>query len=275
MNLELYIRSRGFNQNFDYCWTQVTENTHDRKETLPELFENDANTLIYSESSSLILSRRNDRLFLLITAIEPKERLDFSGRQVRISIAWIGDDLKENELVFRKMAAQVLTDEGISQITEQISEAVTFGGQYGFQGDFIKLQNIIKLDTDIDSIQSNTLTEYKQTSHKLAKLTPQMKKKLAEELLQFQLPKVVSSSEGYPLVVVTEIKKEETLRKAFVWRGLSGLIDRDDWWIYYPPAQHLGELLWFVMRTLFKFNREWGRDFRAILESVFLNSDDL
>ena len=118
----------------------------------------------------------------------------------------------------------------------------------------------------------NCLLQKWDAPHRLAKLSPIMKSKLSKELLEFKLPKT-SDSEDMVLVVVTGIKKEETLRNALVWRGLSNLVNREDWWTYYPLAKPVGDLLWFLITVALKINRNWGLNFRAIIERVLLNRD--
>lgn len=271
--MDTYVFSRGFDQNFDYCWLKLTEEIQERVNELPTPFAQDTNNLIYSDSFSILISRRENQLFFLITALKPENRFDFTGiRQIIVSVAWVGVDSADNELLFRMLATQALNDEGLSQITQIISQAVTLGGQYGFQADLNLLNSLLDLDKAKEVVQDSPLNGYGQVTHKLAKLSPIMKSKLADELLRFRLPKGSLSLAGCPLVVVTEIKKEETLREALVWRGLSNLVEHNDWWTYYPPAKPVGEILWFIMQALFKLKKEWGIGFRAILESVFLNS---
>jgi hypothetical protein len=100
-------------------------------------------------------------------------------------------------------------------ITSDIAQAVTLGGDYGFQGDFNLLNALLNFDKAKELVSNNPLTDYGQTTHRLAKLSPIMKSKLSKELLEFKLPKT-SDSEDMVLVVVTGIKKEETLRNALV-----------------------------------------------------------
>ena len=268
----VYISSRGFEQNLDYCWIEVSQDSYSRVSNLPMPFDNDVKNLIYIESPSVLLSRGGGKLFLLLSSIEPEGRVDFAGRQIAISVAWLVDDTQENEMIFRMLAAQALDDNGWATITSSIAQAVTLGGEYGFQGDFNLLNALLNFDKAKELVSNNPLTDYGQTTHRLAKLSPIMKSKLAKELLEFKLPKT-SDSEDMVLVVMTEIKKEETLRNALVWRGLSNLVNGEDWWTYYPLAKPVGDLLWFLITVALKINRNWGLNFRAILERVLLNRD--
>jgi|JFJP01.1.fsa_nt_gi hypothetical protein len=268
----IYINSRGFEQNSDYCWVDVSQDSHSRVSNLPIPFDNDVKNLVYIESPSVLLSSTGDKLFLLLCSIEPEGRVDFTGRQIAMSVAWLVDETKENEMIFRMLAAQALDDNGWNTITSSIAQAVTLGGEYGFQGDFNLLNALLDFEKAKELVSNNPLTDYGQTTHRLAKLSPTMKSKLAKELLEFKLPKT-SDSEDMVLVVVTKIKKEETLRNALVWRGLSNLVNREDWWTYYPLAKPVGDLLWFLITVSLKINRNLGLNFRAILERVLLNRD--
>jgi hypothetical protein len=59
---------------------------------------------------------------------------------------------------------------------------------------------------------------------KIGKNSPNLRNQLAEELKQYQLP-----TEAGTLVIVTGIKKRETLENAGIWRSLSTLVETDDW----------------------------------------------
>lgn len=272
--MNVYIRSRGFEQNNDYRWLKVTEKEHQRVNGLPSFFQNDSVNLIYSESPSIVLSRRNGLLLLLITAIRPEGRIDFSNRQVRISVAWIAEDFAPTEKVFRLLAAHALNEDNL--LIEEVIEAVTFGGTEGFQGDFEKLLRIADPNKVDEEIQNQPLTP-SQELNRLAKLSPDMKNLLAQEIREFCLPK----REGV-LIVSTGIKKEETLREAEVWRGLSSLIHSENkWWIYYPipdiypfaeTTDNSWESLEFKFRIKFlqfilNMTNLWERWFINLLES--------
>ncbi|WP_413160046.1 hypothetical protein ACL6C3_16645 [Capilliphycus salinus ALCB114379] len=227
--VEIYIRSRGFEQNNGYCWLQLTDTGEERVDGLPTQFEDESIHLIYSESPSVVLSRKQGLLLLIITAIQPDGRKDFSARTIRISVAFIAEDSEEIERVFRMLAANALDEEDNPKLTEKIAQAVTLGGENGFQGNFQELLGLVDSQNTEERIQNQPLSP-EQTLNKLAKISPDMKRLLAEELREYCLPK----TEGV-LVVSTGIKKEETFRNARVWRGLSSLVKSEDqWWIYYP-----------------------------------------
>ncbi|NEQ78643.1 MAG: hypothetical protein F6K23_40040 [Okeania sp. SIO2C9] len=71
---------------------------------------------------------------------------------------------------------------------------------------------------------SDQLNNDEQLNYKISKNLDERKQELASLLEQYSLPKREGS-----LVVVTEIKAEEALVKAQVWRGLSNLVNSDNW----------------------------------------------
>lgn len=222
--MDIYILSRGFEQNYDYLrWLEIINEKQKWVDGVPNIFQQEATDLIQSEAPSVVLARRGDKLLLLLTAIEPEGRTDFARRQIRISVAWLSEDSKDNQGVLRMLAARALEEEERKSLTEEISQAVTLGGEEGFQA---KFEDMLRL-ADQDKAKELLQDEPPDTAKKIAKTSSDMKRKLAEELKQYCLPK----EEG-ALVVVTGIKNEETLKKAGVWRGLSTSVQAQDWEVY-------------------------------------------
>ncbi len=202
--MDIYVQSRGISQ--DYRWLKVTNKSQQRAELpIPAKVTN----LIDSEASSLILGRFNESLTLLITGLEASQRIDNRNRQIRNSVAWVGQNF--DEAVLRAIAVQWLRDE----LTVKIDKAVKSAGKEGFQISFRELQQLAST-----GLKGNLLPVKMQKIGNLQKL----KNKLADELTQHRLPE----DEGL-LVVVTGINTREDFEKAGVWRGLSSLIDSEDW----------------------------------------------
>lgn len=216
--MDIYVESRGFAQDDDYCWLKVAEASQERleKEDLPAILQS-AFQLIDSESFSVVLSRQDDKLLLLITGIEPDGKVDFVERQIRISVAWIAEN---NEAGFRLLAANALDEEKCQILTAKLSQAVTLGGETGFQVDYLKILEL----SDRSQSQELPGNELPNPTKQIAQISPERKKELSEELKQYRLP-----DKSGLLVVVTEIKKQETLVNANVWRGLSSLVKDKDW----------------------------------------------
>ncbi|NEP43859.1 MAG: hypothetical protein F6K35_33415, partial [Okeania sp. SIO2H7] len=82
-------------------------------------------SLIESSSPSVILERLpEERLLLLITGIEPENRLDIINRQIRIDLAFVGTNSDEDEFALRQLAADALMEEKRKLLTVKISKAV-------------------------------------------------------------------------------------------------------------------------------------------------------
>ncbi len=221
--MQIYIESRGFSQDDDYRWLKVTEDSQTRidKENLPALIQ-DATQLIDSESASVVLSRKNNSLLCLLTAITPVERVDFADRQVRISVGWVMANSPDNERVLRMLAAAALDTEERQHLTTEISQAVILGGQLGFQVNFEYIQRLTNI-----SLAKNLLQDkLPNTTKKIAEFSPKNQQELASELKEHCLPNL----QGL-IVVVTGIKKEKVLIDADIWRGLSSLVLSPDWQI--------------------------------------------
>jgi hypothetical protein len=224
MVMDIYVFSRGVGLSSEYRWFQVTETGQERVNGLPSDFYEEATNLIYSESPSVVLSRKNGYLMLLITAIQPEGRNDFSNRQIRISTAWIVKTSWEYETAFCNLAANALDEKEYPDFTKTINKAVYLDTQDNVQGNFSQLVALVK-PAKITSFTTFNSDEF--NCRKIAKISTKMKALLAEELKEFGIPE----RDGV-LVVATEIKKEETLKQAKVWRGLSALIESEEWQVY-------------------------------------------
>jgi len=215
--MDIYVQSRGFEQDYDYCWLQIYGNGT-TKQQLPPISLAVTN-LIDSESPSVVLEKlANEQILLLITGIEPDERVDCLDRQIRISVAWVG--LASDESVLRSLAVSALQAEEQHSLTAQINQAVPLGGEHGFH---ISSENMLKL---ISAYSSTPLPASKppNLTQKIGKNSANLRNQLAQELTEYELPQ-----ESGTLVIVTGIKKRETLENAQIWRSLSTLVENDDW----------------------------------------------
>ncbi len=121
--MNIYVQSRGYDQDKDYSWIQAIEDGTVKAE-IPPLSKN-AISLLETSFPSLILERLPDeRLLLLITGLEPEERLDIINRQIRIDLAFVAPNTDENELVLRQLAARALIEEQRQLLTVEVGEAV-------------------------------------------------------------------------------------------------------------------------------------------------------
>jgi len=215
--MKIYVQSRGFEQEYDYCWLQSYGSGKTEQQIPP--ISPEVTKLIDSESPSVVLAKLNSKeILLLITGIEPDERVDFLDRQIRISVAWVG--LISDELFLKNLAVRALQAEEQHYFTAEINQAVPLGGEYGFHIDSEKMQQLIEahLPTQSPASKPPNLTK------KIGKNSAKLRNQLAEELTEYKLP-----TKPGTLVIVTGIKKRETLENAAIWRSLSSLVEADNW----------------------------------------------
>lgn len=254
--MNIYVQSRGFDQDEDYRWLKINRGESAQIELPP--ISIDLSNLIDNDTPSVVLAQLSeDLLLLLVTGIEPEGRIDFIERQIRISVAWLGDNSEEPLL--RHLAIRALKEQDPSHcnlslensLTAAIDQAITFGGEYGFEVSPSLMEELIYQYTSTPLPSSNPPNPTKKIGQNL----PKLKNQLAEELQDCHLPR-----ETAPLVVVTGIKKRETLESRGIWRSLSSLVDTDDWieireksWLSalnLPQGQDLkNPVMWLILLT--------------------------
>lgn len=211
--MNIYVQSRGFAQDNDYCW-------------LPEvpliIRQNRVNDLIQSDSLSIVLGRYNNKLLLLVTGLESSERRDFQRRTIRNSVAWVGEDSEENEQKLRAITACALQDTLRETLQAEIDKAITFGGENGFE---VAVTDISQLSV-VETVGIRNFPA--KLDKKIGKNSKKLRDELAFELEENCLPKGNDFS-NTPLVVVTGIKSENAFIQAGVWRGLSNLVQTEGW----------------------------------------------
>ncbi len=129
--MNIYVQSRGYDQDKDYCWVQVIEDGT-VKTDIPPLSKK-AIFLIESSSPSIVLERLpEEKLLLLITGIEPEKRLDIINRKIRIDLALVTTNSDEDELALSQLASRALIEEKRKLLTVEISGAVELLKNPGF-----------------------------------------------------------------------------------------------------------------------------------------------
>ena len=243
--MNIYVQSCGVEQDRDYSWLQIFAESTPKRQT-PPLSEKVV-TLIHNESPSVVLERlENEQLLLLIAGIEPEGKLDILDRQIRVSVAWVGESADESFL--RRLAVSALQEETWKSLTEAIARAITYDDiieehphqtsvrDNGFYASFEGLQNL-ELINESEKFSS----EEPDLTKKIGRNSLEMRTMLADELYKCQLP-----FGEYPLVVVTGIKKRATLEDAGVWRSLSRLVEADNW-EEIPPPESIADNGWAVI----------------------------
>jgi hypothetical protein len=121
--MDIYVQSRGYDQDKDYSWIQVLEDGT-VKSDIPPLSKK-AISLIENSSPSVILERLpEERLLLLITGIEPENRLDIINRQIRIDLGFVAANSGEEEFALCQLTARALIEEQRKLLTAEIGGAV-------------------------------------------------------------------------------------------------------------------------------------------------------
>lgn len=206
--MDIYVQSRGFAQDDDYCW---------QRETPPIIKKHKVNSLIQSESPSVVIARYGGKLLLLVTGLQANERVDFIGRTIRNSVAWISQE-PDDEAKFRAIAVRALN----GSLSKDIDKLIVFGGEYGFKFEEEEIKNLDFLDEiGIEYVEPDN-------EKKIAKNSQNLRIELANELKKYRLP----TMENAVLVVVTGIKSASTLMQTKVWRGLSNIVQEEQWSAY-------------------------------------------
>ncbi len=119
--MDIFVQSRGFEPNKDYTWLNIKSHSESQKSKPP--ISNKTASLIQGDSPSIALERLSDqRLLLLVTAIETENRFDFHDRQIRISAIWIVPPSEEKTM--RRFVARLLSVNGFETLTQQLDQAV-------------------------------------------------------------------------------------------------------------------------------------------------------
>lgn len=208
--MKIYIQSRGFAQDNGYHWLPEMPSILTTESVLEK---------IQVEAPSVVLGRYQNKLLLLITGIE-SDRIDFRDRTIRNSVAWVTTDSQHNERQLRAIAIRALRD--WNSLRHDINRAIEFDHRDGFHVLFEEIKGLTMTSQSLPPSQN--LDNDEELNDKISKNSKQRQEELADLLEAYALPR----RSGF-LVIVTEIKAEEALIEAKVWRGLSRLVKSDNW----------------------------------------------
>ncbi|MDB9493662.1 hypothetical protein PN441_03925 [Spirulina major CS-329] len=211
--MKIFFQSRGISQDNGFRWLKNDEHL---EEPSQELLKESVNfdSLIDSESYSIILKQKNQKLFLLITAMQAEERIDFMGRRIRNSVLWIAK--REEEEKICSLLVQAL--ENPKKFSQDIDQVVSLGGQYEFTVDFEKLNKLALVDFKRISESGSS-----EETCKFCRDSEVSRKELAENLRQEKFPQKEN------LLLLTTIKNELSLKEIAFWRALSKQVDPENW----------------------------------------------
>ncbi len=203
--MEIYINSRGKKQNQDYHWRHISRQG-ERPASEPDIIR-EYSKCIDREDFSLVLASSKQKLFLLITGLEPENsRIDIKRRIISNSLALIANWSDEER--FRLIAASALQGE----LAQKLEDTIEFDSEEGFQVKFTYKELLEKITPTFKAGGSPP----KKAENTIQFLSDENKIKLSEELENYRFPR----KEGL-LVIVARSTPESVLRKKEVWRGLT------------------------------------------------------
>ncbi|MGD1705066.1 putative Ig domain-containing protein [Dapis sp. BLCC M229] len=229
----IYVQSGGISQDDDYQWKEINFDNDTQDIVDCPLLVKSFKHLLDSKAPSLLLARSNKQLLLLVTDI-PSQRRDYMNRIIRNSVAWIGENKDEDEQILKALAIR-----GLQSL---------LGEDYSFP---LEINNAVKSDANKgfivnrEGLQAEILAQDFQLEDKSQNLPPRIEYKIAtkgeqrvneliDELKKHNLPQHDGA-----LVVVTKNKAELALKNAKVWRGLSALVESNDWQKYSVFSEEL------------------------------------
>lgn len=100
--------------------------------------------------------------------------------------------------------------------------------KFGFHFDKDVLTGLLKVDHNL-KISSEEERKTLLLKRMIAKNTPGHTEELIRDLTVDEVSRLIEKWNVFPCVVVTDKKNPETFREANVWRGLSNLVEGEDW----------------------------------------------
>lgn len=208
--MDIYIKSRGVKREHDYHWLKITNQGQSSEKQIPPI--PDFSHLIDAdvESLSLVSSRINGKLILLITGLKTIERKDISNTKIRNSVLWICEN-DDDESIIRTLIVQALRDD----LNTTIDNVVKSNPDKGFDIIASEYPKLIPPGITGKTPPNEQL--------KIGNLDDR-KKELANEITNLtQLPQ----HDGI-LIVVRGICDKSSLKNTNVWRGLLSQINSED-----------------------------------------------
>ena len=262
--MKIYVDSRGFSQDCDYRWIEVTETEQKRPEELPyilrkaaELIESDAASVVLARNGSWLadsylaesiqsirekgVSREIFKAFKDLIIQYLKAFSNSENRKLILLITAI-EPSDRRDFIDRQIRIsiawiceasddneKVLRRLAIRALEEEnLKSLITEINQAvifgGEEGFEVDYQAVLQL-AESSKIQELLMDEPPDANNvKLGYVSPELKAELVNDLKKYRLPPRES-----PLVVVTDIQTEDTLIEAQVWRGLSSLVNAEGW----------------------------------------------
>ena len=262
--MKIYVDSRGYSQDYDYRWIEVTETEQKRPKELPYLLRKAAE-LIESDAASVVLARNGSWLAesYLAESIQSIREKGVNREGFKAFKDLLSQDLKafynsENRQLILLITALEPSDRrdfverqirismawiceasednekllrwlAIRALEEDNLKSLTTEINKavifgGKEGFEVDYHAVLQL-AELGKTQELLMDETPDANNvKLGYVSPELKAELVNDLKKYRLPPRES-----PLVVVTDIQTEDTLIEAQVWRGLSSLVNAEGW----------------------------------------------
>ncbi|MTJ55865.1 hypothetical protein FJR38_25980 [Anabaena sp. UHCC 0253] len=261
--MDIYVQSRGFYQDDDYHWLEITAASQQSPEKLPYILQRSTD-LIESESPSVVIARNGQWLTDLyrkdavksirkkgidlqsVKVVNNLRQIDFQKVTLQNSgkLCLLITGLKPNgrtDFLGRQIRisfACICEDSDdnerclrwlAARLLEEkaqilLTEEISQVITLGGEEGFqVNCQALLNL---IEKGKSENLPNAQSPDEDDIKIgsNPDLKAQLADDLKQYRLPKRET-----PLVVCTDIKAEKILIEAQVWRGISSLVKANGW----------------------------------------------
>ena len=268
--MKIYVDSRGFSQDYDYRWIEVTETEQKRPEELPYILRKTAE-LIESDAPSVVLARNgywlaenyltesvqsirekgvNREGFEALKDLFSRDLNAFYNTEDRALILLITaiEPRERRDFIDRQIRISIAwicetSDDNekmlrwlaIRSLDEENRKSLTTEIDRaiilgGEEGFEVNYQAVLQLAEE-GKTQELLMNEPPDANKvKLGCVSPELKSELVNDLKKYRLPQSDS-----PLVVVTYLQTEDILREAQVWRGLSSLVNVDGWKVIPKP----------------------------------------
>lgn len=201
--MRVYVMSAGASPEHDYRWTKDGQSA----EPSPLSRYPDLEAVVDQQAPSVAIARSDGRLVLFITGLQTGST-DYQNRPIRNSLFIVGGD----EPLLRDLAATAL--EG--GLAGKVEEHIGLGGPLGFSPDMQWFEEL--------SARSVQDEDAPKSKNQVAATTEELRGDLARQLREYRLPR----RDGI-LVLSTRNVSTETMAREEVWRGLSNLVQHDDW----------------------------------------------
>jgi hypothetical protein len=217
--MEIYVKSRGRQQDNDYKWIKASNQQSLNGGSLPFLLK-EATSLIDADSFAVVIIKKQGSLALLISGLS-SSRTDYMGRIIHNSVCWIGKYM--DEPVLRSIAARALRN----TLQQEINNIIISGGNPGFQIIYPDIQELTSRNKETNFSSDKKQLTASEKRQLIGNISEKMKKELADTIDQYDFP------ETYEIPVIVTAGQSNIMqdqeKNYNIWRFLSKVPGLDDW----------------------------------------------